>query len=187
MTEMSAILEINRDKTNPTKLTSPSACVPWFDSVPLSKRGSIHANKIRNANGQRGSGQMPAWCPGALSHIYPATLQTAIPQHKMLRGFIRDVRYKQFLLLNIEHHVIFPRCSVLQFLNDWSMTLLRSPNSYYTSWSTSVQEMCLSLRLLMSEEIYKGLRAPWTSTFNTKESFSRCFYAQQLAVRLLEV
>lgn len=54
----------------------------------------------------------------ALSHIYPPTLQTAIPQHKTLRGFIRDEHYKQFLLLNIEHHVIFPRCNVLQFLND---------------------------------------------------------------------
>lgn len=54
-------------RTNPTKLTSPSACMPWFDSIPLSKRGSIHANKIWNANGQRVSGQMPAWCPGAES------------------------------------------------------------------------------------------------------------------------
>lgn len=90
---------------------------------------------------------------GALSRIYPPTPQTAIPQHKTLPGFIRDEHYKQFLLLNIEHHVIFPRCTVLQFLNDWSMMPLTSPNCYYTSWSTTVEEMCLSLRLLISEEI----------------------------------
>lgn len=119
--------------TIPTKLTSPSACMAWFDSVPLSKSGSIHANKNQNATSQRVSGQMPVWCPGAesgvgaLSYIYPPTLQTAIPQHKTLHGFIRDEHREQFLLFNIEHRVIFPRCTIPQCLNDWSMLLLRSP------------------------------------------------------------
>lgn len=151
----------------------------WFDTIPLSKRGSIHANKSENANGQRVSGQMPTWCPGAesdVSHIYTLTLQTARPQHKMLRGFIRDEHSEQFLLFNAEHRLIFPRCTVLQFLNVWSIMLLRSPNRYYTSWSTTVLEMCLSLHLLRSEEIRKDLRASWTSMLNTNESVNRCFY-----------
>lgn len=154
--KMGAILESHTDiycKTNPTKLTFPSACMALFDSIPLRKRGSIHANKNQNANGQRVSGQMPVWCPGAesgagaLSHFYPPTLQTAIPRHKTLHGIIGDERCEQFLLFNIEHRVIVPRCSVLQCLNDWSMMLIRSPKHYYTSWSTTMQKMYLSLHL----------------------------------------
>lgn len=169
--KMGANLESNTVTYNcKTILTSPSACMAGFDFIPLSKRGSIHANKNQNANSQRVSGQMPAWCPGAesgtgaLSHIYPPTLQTAIPQHKMLHGFIRDVHCEQFLLFNNEHRVIFPRCTVLQCLNDWSMLLLRSPKCYYTNWSTTMQEMGLSLHLLKSEEIYKDLSEPLHST-----------------------
>lgn len=169
--KMGAILESNTVTYNcKIILTSPSACMAWFDSIPLSKRRSIHANKQQNANSQRVSWQMPARCPGAesgtgaLSHIYPATLQTAIPQHKTLHGFIRDEHCEQFLLFNIEHRVIFPRCTVLQCLNDWSMLHLRSPKCYYTNWSTTMLEMCLSSHLLKSEEIYKGLSKPLHST-----------------------